>query len=947
MFGRCPTFGGFTPGADSIDFKRVVDVEGWDCCGGRSRALARVPIAPVGGASGIVSAAMASSGPMPRDHAERRVGALLRDKYRIEQVIGAGGMATVYRAVHRNGHRVAVKILRLELSVDDAHRERFVREAYVANSLAHPGAVPVIDDDVAEDGCPFLVMDLLVGETLEQRRRRLPTAPAREVLALGHALCDVLARAHERGVVHRDIKPDNIFLTAEGALKVLDFGIARVRQDGHESATRTGHLLGTPAFMAPEQALGRRHAIDGRTDLWAVGATMFTLLTGRHVHHADTPEEVMVRAATEHAPPLAQLVPAIPPAIAALVDRALATAQADRYPDARAMQAAIAAAHHEAFDSDIRETPLPRGLAAELGAPPLLDTAETLSAEAGALTVVDHDTLGSAAPAEAPASRAAPLAPPPRAPTPAPTQRPRSLALRVAVGLGAAGLATAAALLLPAIVRPASTDPPPPPAPERAPACTSHAACAAAHPGAPAICRRDQSRCVVLTSERCSVLADPGDLENDATLWIGAMYPLRDPGSEYGPQAHKLVELARRDFAGLTGGLPPTRPGGPPRPIGVVACDDTDDFAAVARHLVDDVGVPAILGFARSKEVLDLASSTFVPRGVLALASNTAAMLSSIPHPPGSPRLVYRVTTSAAMVSPAVVAFLREVQEPQLRRPRGPLGPDGSLRIAIVRNTNASGTSHSDALFTALAARPARGPEEVQQFTVDDERSADVPTLQRLADDLAGFAPHVILDAGAGDEAIVQIERRLADAPGPRPRYIYGGVDVPLLGRITADHPDFAARFFMVHSRENAATAKLTAHYVSTFAADRATRLSASPYDAFYVLAYAAMALGDAPITGPALAGAIRRLVPPGAAIDVGPAGIYPAFKALSDGHNIDLGGTFTTLDFDPVTGDATADFSVLCLDPRGVPQAEVAARYDGRTGQLVSEGRCAAAPAR
>jgi serine/threonine protein kinase len=117
---------------------------------------------------------------MPRDHAGRRVGTLLRDKYRIEQVIGAGGMATVYLAIHRNGNRVALKMLRPELSGHAAHRERFVREAYVANSLEHPGAVRVIDDDVAEDGCPFLVMELLVGETLEARRRRRGAArPAR------------------------------------------------------------------------------------------------------------------------------------------------------------------------------------------------------------------------------------------------------------------------------------------------------------------------------------------------------------------------------------------------------------------------------------------------------------------------------------------------------------------------------------------------------------------------------------------------------------------------------------------------------------------------------------------------------------------------------------------------------------------------------------------------
>ena len=903
---------------------------------------------------------------MPRDHAGRRVGTLLRDKYRIEQVIGEGGMATVYRATHRNGHRVAVKVLRLELSVDDTHRERFVHEAYVANSLEHPGAVPVIDDDVAEDGCPFLVMDLLVGETLEQRRRRRKASPAREVLAIGHALCDVLARAHERGVVHRDIKPENIFLTTSGELKVLDFGIARVRQDGRNSATRTGHLLGTPAFMAPEQALGRHPMIDGRTDLWAVAATLFTLLTDRYVHQADAPEEMMVRAATQPAPPLAEVMPAIPPAIAAVIDHALAQAQSDRYPDARALQTALAAAHSEVYGASIAETPLPRGLASPDSAippAPLTATAATLSAEAGALTMVDTDTLESeselesepesaseSASASAPAPdltrrlpRPAFTAETPRAPPPATTNPPRRRPLVLAAGLATAALLTLAAWALPGVLRPApertST-----PTPDLAAGCTTHAACVAEHHGAPAICRKDLHRCAVLTTDRCHLLADPGDLENEETLWIGAMYPLQDTLSDHGPQAHKLIDLARRDFAGLTGGLPPTRPGGRPRPIGVVACDDSGDFAPVARHLVDEVGVPAILGFARSKEVLELASQYFVPRGVLALASNTAEMLSSIPHLPGQPRLVYRMTTSASMVSSPVVAFVRQVLEPELRRPRGPVGPGGPLRIAIVRVANASGTSHTDALFTALARRPARGPEEVQQFTVADDRTGDVATLQRLADDLAGFAPHIILDAGAGDEVIVQIERRVATGKGPRPRYVYGGVDFEILAGIAREHPDFYTRFVSVNSRENEVTAKLTAHYISTYAADRKARLSASPYDAFYVLAYAAMALGDAPITGTALATAIARLVPPGTPIDVGPAGIYPAFKALSSGGNIDLAGTFTTLDFDRETGDPTADFSVRCIDKHGAPLAATA-HYDARTGELHGDGGCAAKP--
>ena len=138
---------------------------------------------------------MGRTGSTAAELAERRLGVVLRDRYRLERVLGAGGMATVYLAVHRNGNRVALKLLRPELSVHDVHRERFVREAYAANSIDHPGAVRVLDDDVAEDGCPFLVMELLHGEPLEAHYRRSGRLPPREVLAIGHAVCDVLARA--------------------------------------------------------------------------------------------------------------------------------------------------------------------------------------------------------------------------------------------------------------------------------------------------------------------------------------------------------------------------------------------------------------------------------------------------------------------------------------------------------------------------------------------------------------------------------------------------------------------------------------------------------------------------------------------------------------------------------------------------------------------------------
>ncbi|WP_437807705.1 protein kinase domain-containing protein [Sorangium sp. So ce1078] len=276
---------------------------------------------------------------------EALVGQVLRGKWRLERLLGFGGMAMVYAGTHRNGMRGAVKILRRELSEDQEARSRFLREGYVANRVDHPGIVRVLDDDVTDEGSVFLVMELLEGETVEARRAREPTGAlgVSEVLGIADDLLDVLAVAHERGIVHRDLKPDNLFLTRQGQLKVLDFGIARLRElsSPTNASTRAGTLMGTPQFMPPEQARGQWDKVDPRTDLWAVGSTMFQLLSGRYVHEAETLPLLLLAAMTQPAPPVGSVVPALPPPIAAVMDVALAFEPDRRWPNARAMQRAL------------------------------------------------------------------------------------------------------------------------------------------------------------------------------------------------------------------------------------------------------------------------------------------------------------------------------------------------------------------------------------------------------------------------------------------------------------------------------------------------------------------------------------------------------------------------------------------------------------------------------
>ncbi|MDP9035279.1 MAG: serine/threonine protein kinase, partial [Myxococcota bacterium] len=311
-------------------------------------------------------AAKAAAGfPDPLLHrAQARIGETLRDKWHLDQLLGLGGTAAVYASTHRNGSRAAVKILHAELSIHPLVRQRFLREGYAANAVGHDGAVKVIDDDEAQDGSLFLVTELLEGESLEERRLRCGgRLPEREVLLVTDQLLDVLAAAHDHGIIHRDLKPDNVFLTRSGQVKVLDFGIARLRElsTTTKEGTQIGAAMGTPAYMAPEQALGLWDDVDALSDLWAWGATMFHLLSGSVVHEGRTVNEQLLSAMTKPARPLGSVAPGLDPGVEALVDRALEFEKSRRWPDARSMQEGVRKAFHDKFGVALETAP---GLAA-------------------------------------------------------------------------------------------------------------------------------------------------------------------------------------------------------------------------------------------------------------------------------------------------------------------------------------------------------------------------------------------------------------------------------------------------------------------------------------------------------------------------------------------------------------------------------------------------------
>ena len=279
------------------------------------------------------------------DQAIARVGAAINAKWTIDELLGSGGMATVYAATHRNGSRAALKVLHAELARDTAIRDRFLREGRIANKIDHPSVVQILDDDVSDQGEVFLVMELLEGETLEAHMRRQGgKLSIDEIFRIFDPVLELLTKAHEVGIVHRDIKPENVFLTKPGIVKVLDFGIARFReQKGGAEATRQGTALGTPSFMAPEQALGLGDLVDGRADLFSVGACIYTALTGTRLHEGRAENEAFVLAATKAAPSIANAAPDLPVEIVAFVDKALAYERNSRFQDAATMRAEMRA----------------------------------------------------------------------------------------------------------------------------------------------------------------------------------------------------------------------------------------------------------------------------------------------------------------------------------------------------------------------------------------------------------------------------------------------------------------------------------------------------------------------------------------------------------------------------------------------------------------------------
>jgi serine/threonine-protein kinase len=271
------------------------------------------------------------------------LGRLVGGRYAVVGLLGRGGFGDVYTAVQEPiGRLVALKLMRPCHASDPTLRERFAREARLLARLTSRSAVTLLDFGADADGTPFMVLERVVGPTLEQAvRAEGPLAPAR-VASLLREVLHALAEAHALGIVHRDLKPANVMLTRDAlgheTVKLLDFGVARSLAAGEAGAE--GAVVGTPSYMAPEQIRGE--PVDGRADLYALGCLACTLLTGQPPFVAASPMELLLRQ-LEADPPTFDAGLGIPLGLQAVVRRAMAKRPEERYPDATAMAAALAA----------------------------------------------------------------------------------------------------------------------------------------------------------------------------------------------------------------------------------------------------------------------------------------------------------------------------------------------------------------------------------------------------------------------------------------------------------------------------------------------------------------------------------------------------------------------------------------------------------------------------
>jgi eukaryotic-like serine/threonine-protein kinase len=269
-------------------------------------------------------------------------GDLIQSRYRLVKLLGSGASGAVWAAKNELIDRdVALKVMSPDVAGDAIALQRFFNEAKASGRVRSPSIVEILDLGQAEDGSPFLVFELLIGEGLDEWLRREGTIAPETLVELFVGISRALDMAHQQGIIHRDLKPANIYVhrSHQGELvgKILDFGISKVVDTGHNfTLTRTGCVVGSPAYMSPEQAAGRED-LDGRADIWSLGVVMYEALTGTIPHQAPNYNALMVRILTHDCEPVATRKPDLPPRLCSIIDACLKRERDERAASAGAI----------------------------------------------------------------------------------------------------------------------------------------------------------------------------------------------------------------------------------------------------------------------------------------------------------------------------------------------------------------------------------------------------------------------------------------------------------------------------------------------------------------------------------------------------------------------------------------------------------------------------------
>ncbi len=485
--------------------------------------------------------------------------------------------------------------------------------------------------------------------------------------------------------------------------------------------------------------------------------------------------------------------------------------------------------------------------------------------------------------------------------------------------------------------------------------CESNKQCIEARAGEPYICRKTDGRCVSLLSEDCQALiAEKADLESDDALLLGSVQSTTGADQSGGLPIENAIRLATAEFRTL-GGLPPLTSSSQRRPVIVVGCTDTDDAIRAATHLVDDLRVPAIIGATFSGATIRVAQKVTIPGGVLLMSPAATSVYITTLQDDG---LVWRTSPPDSYQAVALAGIVLDL-ETKIRTERK-LASNDSIRVAVLHKGDSYGKGVVDVLIGRLrfnGKSAIDNKNDYLQFDYgdpDDQESNPTPGIKyaECVSRTEAFRPHLVLLAGTTEgitDIVAKIETTLSDVPDQRPIYLMSdGAQLPETIALVGNNPELRSRLWgTVPGTDGELYKRFLVDYNSTFHDGTIADIlgPAGGYDAVYLLAYAAVAARDTPITGSVLAKNLMRLSPPGESVGVGRQNINKACTALQAGLNIDFDGASGPLDFDGAIGESGSNIQAWCVKADATGKAvgfqRAGRTYNAKTGLLEGTLEC------